>query len=62
MNIVKITANKNASLIIECDKAEVTLPDGSTEIKEGKFFICRCSQTKNQPYCDGTHRQCNFEE
>ena len=23
--------------------------------------ICRCGQTKNQPFCDGTHGSCGFE-
>lgn len=60
--MVKITINKNASAKVECDRAEIVMPDGSVVIKEGKFFICRCGSSKNQPFCDGTHKTCNFEE
>lgn len=23
--------------------------------------ICRCAQSKNHPFCDGTHKTCGFE-
>ena len=23
--------------------------------------LCRCGNTKNRPFCDGAHRDCNFE-
>ena len=60
--IVKITVNKNASLRIECPKAEITMPDGPIVIKEGKFSICRCGNTAKQPFCDGTHKTCGFDD
>lgn len=25
-----------------------------------KFALCRCGQTKNRPYCDGTHKECGW--
>lgn len=60
-NTVKIVINQNASAKIECDRAEITMPDGSIVIKEGKFFLCRCGESKNKPFCDGTHKTCGFE-
>lgn len=24
--------------------------------KSGDFYLCNCKQTKNRPFCDGTHK------
>ncbi len=58
---VRITVNKGASAKIEADIIEVTLPDGTVEQKNGKAFLCRCSESKNQPFCDGSHKECEFD-
>lgn len=41
-----------------------------TALKDGPIYIqlegdppialCRCSQSDNKPYCDGTHKSCGF--
>jgi len=59
---MKITVNKNSSLRIE---GEFTIYDA-----EGKAFdlagrtsisLCRCGHSGNKPFCDGTHRQIEFQ-
>jgi CDGSH-type Zn-finger protein len=40
------------------------LPNGPylAESKEkGKVALCRCGQSKNKPYCDGSHAQAKFQ-
>jgi CDGSH-type Zn-finger protein len=34
---------------------EFSLPTG----KEG-VALCRCGHSQNKPFCDGSHRSCNF--
>ncbi len=30
--------------------------------KEGPVFLCRCGESKNKPYCDGSHKRNGFSE
>jgi len=30
------------------------------EVKPGKYAWCACGESKNQPYCDGSHSGTNF--
>jgi CDGSH-type Zn-finger protein len=31
-------------------------------IPEGRWVsLCRCGQSSNKPFCDGTHARCDFE-
>ena len=36
--------------------------DGNETIKEGKIFLCRCGESKNKPYCDGSHKAVEFDK
>lgn len=58
---VRIKVNPNGSAKVECLRAEILMPDGTTVVKEGVFSLCRCGQSKNKPFCDGSHKTCGFE-
>ena len=30
------------------------------ELQPGKYHWCACGQSKNQPYCDGSHKGSSF--
>ena len=47
----------------EWKKAMVTLAEGNTiETRPGKpFFLCRCGQSSNKPFCDGTHNRIEWD-
>ena len=32
----------------------------AVELKPGKYFWCACGESKNQPFCDGSHRVTTF--
>lgn len=62
----KIRIKDNGSIEISADT-----PDGFELLDmEGnrydlggrtKISLCRCGASKNAPFCDGSHNQCNFQ-
>ncbi|MFN0088242.1 MAG: CDGSH iron-sulfur domain-containing protein [Blastocatellia bacterium] len=58
----KITVNKNGSLRIE-GEIEIYDPAGNQYDLGGRTVIglCRCGQSANKPFCDGSHARCGFE-
>jgi CDGSH-type Zn-finger protein len=39
---------------------EVIAASGRTIDRGAKFALCRCGQSGNKPFCDGTHRKVGF--
>ncbi|MEM7368463.1 MAG: (4Fe-4S)-binding protein [Bacteroidota bacterium] len=35
--------------------------DGEEVLKEGKTALCRCGASSKKPFCDGSHRQIEFD-
>jgi CDGSH-type Zn-finger protein len=35
---------------------EFSLPTGKENVA-----LCRCGHSRNKPFCDGSHRSCNFQ-
>lgn len=31
------------------------------ELEPGEYWWCTCGQSKNQPYCDGSHKETGFQ-
>jgi CDGSH-type Zn-finger protein len=59
----KITVNHNGSLRIEGD-FEIVDPDGRPFGLAGRttLALCRCGQSSNKPFCDGSHKTCGFAD
>jgi len=57
----KIIVNNNGSLKVEGD-FEILDAQGNAYGLDGRTVIsfCRCGQSKNKPFCDGSHKG-NFE-
>ncbi|MCL6636434.1 MAG: CDGSH iron-sulfur domain-containing protein [Alicyclobacillus sp.] len=56
---VVIKVNDNGSYRIEGPVKLVDAEGNEFEHKES-FSLCRCGQSNNKPFCDGTHRQVGF--
>jgi CDGSH-type Zn-finger protein/uncharacterized Fe-S cluster protein YjdI len=57
---VTVTPQENASLRVE-GAVEITTGTGRRIAIREKAFLCRCGQSKNKPFCDGSHRDAGFE-
>jgi CDGSH-type Zn-finger protein len=58
---VKLKIVENGPIVVDVSGA-VALSGGAGEgSKNGPLYLCRCGQSANKPYCDGTHRKVKFE-
>jgi CDGSH-type Zn-finger protein len=58
---MKLTLVSNGPIILDTqDSVQVQL-GGKAETKTGPLYLCRCGQSANKPFCDGTHRKAKFE-
>lgn len=58
---VKITTRENGPLLVT-GPIEVIDHTGNVFDLGGKetIALCRCGQSKNRPFCDGSHKSCGF--
>lgn len=59
--MAKITIRRNGSYFVE---GPITIIDSNGQemhIEKAAFSLCRCGQSANKPFCDGTHKRCGFE-
>jgi uncharacterized Fe-S cluster protein YjdI len=43
------------------NEVEIELPDGTKHYKKEQTALCRCGGSGNKPFCDGSHKQIDFE-
>ncbi len=59
--VIQIRARPNGPYIIP-GQATYTDAQGNVHKSEGKMIaLCRCGQSANKPYCDGTHKRVDFQ-
>lgn len=58
----KITINNNGSVKLDGD-FEIVDMNGNEYGLQGRTVVslCRCGHSANKPFCDGAHKQQNFE-
>ena len=60
--MVTIKVRQNGSLLVEGDDVKLIDWTGAEYIVPKKpFALCRCGQSKEKPFCDASHKACNFQ-
>ena len=54
-----IVGNENGPYLIETGGRYAV--DGGDAQEQAKIALCRCGQSENKPFCDGTHKHVGFE-
>jgi CDGSH-type Zn-finger protein len=59
----RITVNSDGSIRIE-GQFEILDPQGQAFGLGGRTVIslCRCGQSQNKPFCDGSHKRTGFQD
>jgi CDGSH-type Zn-finger protein len=59
---ITIRCRENGPLVVQGAVRVVDHLGHEFSIPPGKEFValCRCGQSKNRPFCDGSHRTCGF--
>lgn len=56
-NVIQLT--ENGPMGISGD-IEVVDHEGNQITRSDAVWMCRCGQSKDKPFCDGSHRSCDF--
>jgi CDGSH-type Zn-finger protein/uncharacterized Fe-S cluster protein YjdI len=56
---MNVQARRNGPLFVR-GVVQITDADGNLVREDTRVALCRCGQSSNKPFCDGTHRTVNF--
>jgi CDGSH-type Zn-finger protein len=59
---ITIKCRENGPLLVQASFKLVDHLGNEFTLPTGKEFValCRCGQSKNRPFCDGSHKTCGF--
>ncbi|MGD0451856.1 MAG: CDGSH iron-sulfur domain-containing protein [Candidatus Bathyarchaeia archaeon] len=59
---MKVKIKENGPILLESNgQAKITQNGQQKPIQGSIIAICRCGQSKNQPFCDGSYAKANFK-
>lgn len=58
---VEIKASNNGPYVIMGSATYVDADGNEQTTPGGAIALCRCGQSSNKPFCDGTHKKVGFE-
>jgi len=59
-NVLKIEVTADGPYLISTE-CMIVHSDGREEVKTGSVALCRCGNSQNKPYCDGSHSSTGFK-
>jgi CDGSH-type Zn-finger protein len=57
---MKFTCMENGPVLVQFSGNYAVRAEGKEQNPQGPFALCRCGQSGNKPFCDGTHRKVGF--
>lgn len=57
---VQVEVIPDGPLAVKSD-CTIVLSDGSSIKREKASYFCRCGDSENKPFCDGSHKRVNFK-
>ena len=58
----RITVSEAGPYRVEAGMEMYDAEGNRVETREGKpFFLCRCGQSANKPFCDGSHKELDWD-
>ena len=59
---VKITTRPNGPFLVEGPFTLVDSQGNEFKLDASKpaYALCRCGESSNRPFCDGSHKNCGF--
>ncbi len=58
---MKIKINENGPILIEVFETKIVRGAAEETLNQKTIALCRCGQSSNKPFCDGTHKKCEFK-
>ena len=56
----EIEAKENGPYVVKNADMVTNAAGDDISVQKDRVFLCRCGQSNNKPYCDGTHRKVGF--
>lgn len=60
--MITIKVRQNGSLLVEGEDVRLVDWNGNEYVLNKKpFALCRCGHSKRKPFCDSSHKACDFK-
>lgn len=59
---MKVMMRENGPIMLQTNGEAKLTQEGQEKVVAGKMVaLCRCGQSKNMPFCDGSHAKAGFK-